>query len=159
MKNLRIFWFGFCAVLVICAVVGGYLVYPRQAVDAKANNMVGSWDIMASIPQGTFHALISMTSDGIILADEIPAAFETTAHGNWISSGHNKASYTFLFIVGDNTQTEILKSKVVGIFEYDPKTDSISGPFKVTQVDPQGNIAFTADGTFTGTRITVEQLK
>ncbi len=176
MKSKRIFWIGICAVVVICAVVAGYLSNPRQAVEAKSNDLVGSWDVMISIPQGTFAGLITMTSDGVILGDEVPAPFETTAHGNWIRVGNNQASYTFLAIVGSPEQVQTGRIKVSGSFQYDPETDSISGPFKVVQVDPsrpasllipsirgpgeapqaatQANVVFAAEGTMTGTRIT-----
>jgi hypothetical protein len=179
MKNIRVLWIGFCAVLVICAVAAGYLANPSQAVEAKSNDMVGSWDVLVSLPQGTFAALITMTGDGVILADEVPAPFETTAHGNWISAGKNQASYTFLAIVGSPEQVQTGIIKVSGTFQYDPETDKISGPFKVIQIDPnqpasllipsirgpfeapeagsQANVVFAAEGTMTGRRIPVEQ--
>jgi hypothetical protein len=181
MKNMRPIWIGFCVAFVTCAVVVGYLSKPRQAVEAKSNDIVGEWNVTISIPEGTFTGLIKITGDGVILGDEVPAPLEPTAHGNWINTGGNQASYTFLAIVGSANQIEIGIIKAIGTFQYDPETDSISGPFKVIQLDPnrpasllipsirgsfeasqvelQPNVVFASEGTITGKRISVEPLK
>ena len=158
MKKGNFFWIGLGAVLIICAVVAGFLIIPRQFVEAKPHNLVGAWEAKIIVPQGQVSSLITMTSDGIILGEEVPDAYETTSHGNWISTGPNEARYTFVFIVGNKEIMEAFKGKIVGTFKYDPKTDSISGPFKITQVDPQGNHVFPdGEGMITGTRIQVEK--
>src|SRR5262249_1180852 len=50
----------------------------------------GAWEALgATAAQGDFKALLTFTSDGVVLADEPGGAFETTGHGNWTRNGYN----------------------------------------------------------------------
>ena len=158
MKKHRILLTAFCITVVICTIGSGYLAIPQHSIEAKAKTMIGSWDSKIITTDATFDCLITMTSDGVILGDD-PAPWETTAHGNWVSSGPNQVNYTFKYISTTDTPLNSNEGKVIGTFNYDPDTDSISGPFKLTEFDPQGNVIFEAEGTITGTRIQVETLK
>jgi hypothetical protein len=48
--------------------------------------------------------------------------------------------------------------KVVGKLEYDPRTDTWTGPFKIQLFDADGTELLVDRGTFSGRRIAVETL-
>lgn len=68
----------------------------------RLRGLVGAWDVVTTVVQqnAVFPALLTFTSDGIVLADEPPSPFETTGHGNWISTGRRTAAFTFHTLVG-----------------------------------------------------------
>jgi len=143
----------------IIGMVGlGYLVIPKQTAEAKPNTMVGSWDAQIITTYATVNCLMTISSDGTILGED-PSPSDTTTHGNWVSSGSDQIKYTLRYIVTSSDPTSSNEGKVVGEFNYDRDTDSISGPFQLTEYDPQGNVVFEAGGTIAGTRIPVESLK
>ena len=158
MKKHRILLTTLCITVLIGAVGLGYPMVSHHAVEAKTKTMVGSWDAKIIVPGAIFNCLITMTGDGVIFGND-PAPWETTAHGNWVSSGKNQVKYTFMYIITTDALVNSNEGKVVGEFNYDPQADSISGPFQLTEFDPQGNVISAAEGTITGTRIQIEDLK
>lgn len=125
----------------------------------RLKQLSGSWSVEATTPtQGAFPVLLTFTSDGTVIGDETPAAFETSAHGNWISTGPRQAAYTFVAFIGNAEGKLSSRIKVVGTLEFDVKTDRWSGPFHVRLLDPSGQETFSDRGTFSGTRIAVETL-
>lgn len=127
----------------------------------RLRGLAGGWSVQVTteIQQASFPALISFTSDGIVLADEPPSPFETTGHGNWVAVGPREAAFTFRVLVGGGPDGQLsLSYKVVGKLIYNPRSDTWSGPFKIQVSDPNGNEVFADRGTFEGTRIPVEVL-
>jgi hypothetical protein len=108
----------------------------------------------------TFPALLTFTSDGIVFGDEPPAPFETTAHGNWVTTGPNAAGFTFLALIGSEEGVTKLSAtlKLVGSLDYDAQSDSWRGPYRLWINDVNGQELLVESGTFAGTRIAVEKL-
>jgi hypothetical protein len=129
-------------------------------LNEKKNSLVGSWSsTITAVDMGvTAPGLLSFTSDGIVLGDEPPNPFETTAHGNWVSTGALDAAYTFLFLTGSPEGKLSSKGKVTGALHYDATADGWSGPFKIWMWDAAGKQIMTDHGTITCTRIAVEKL-
>ena len=101
---------------------------------------------------------MTFTEDGNVIADEPPSPFETSGHGNWISTGHNEAAYTFVSLIGSAAGPLSAKLKVVGALQLDADKGTWNGPFKIDVSDPSGQIIFSDRGTFSLTRIAVERL-
>jgi hypothetical protein len=156
MKNIKILWISLCAVLVICA-VGAFLAVPRVAVGAKDHSMVGAWE--GNIYSGDIidPVLFILTSDGTIQGSEGYAPDETATFGNWVSIAPDLANYTIKGITMNPEGTVNMPFKVVGEFKYDSKADSISGPFTISGLNPDGS-TYEATGAITCTRIKVETL-
>lgn len=120
--------------------------------------LTGSWNVeIVTSEHGTFPGLMTFTSDGIVLGDEPPMPFETTAHGNWIATGPLEAAYTFAALIGNAEGTPASKITVVGALTYDAKTDSWRGPLRSEVVDASGQQILAEHGTASGTRIAVER--
>ena len=107
---------------------------------------------------GIFPKLITFTSDGIVLGDEVPMPAETTAHGNWVATGPREAAYTFHALVGDAEGNLSMKLKIVGKLEFDARADKWSGPFKIQIFDAAGTELAAYRGMMNATRIAVETL-
>ena len=152
------------ALFSLAAGAGGGNDQERGRHDAPGNrlhSLVGAWSVETTVVnQGvTFPALITFTSDGIVLADEPGDAFETTGHGNWIATGRRSAAFTFLALIGDGPDGQLSVSlKIVGKLQYDARADNWSGPFKIQGFNLDGIELFDDTGTFSGTRIPIETL-
>jgi hypothetical protein len=121
-------------------------------------NLVGAWLVEAVTPtQGAFPALLTFSSDGTIMASESPSAFESTGHGNWIHTDDGGIAYTFIALQGNEESKQTSRIKVVGALQAAGDQGGWSGPFKVEMVDSKGQISFTDRGTFTLSKIAVEQ--
>ena len=121
--------------------------------------LVGSWNVeIAPSGQGAAPGLMTFTSDGIVLGDEPPMPFETTAHGNWTATGSREAAYTFVALIGNAEDKPASRLKLVGALTYDAQADTWSGPFKLNVFDAAGQSTLAVDGTLSGTRIAVERL-
>jgi len=150
---------GMIAALLIAAFAIG------QTAEANANNrsekLLGSWNVVVTTEvQGTtFPALLTFSEDGGMIADEPPSPFETSGHGNWVSAGRREVAYTFVSLIGSAEGPLSSKLKVAGRLRYDADDDGWSGPLKIDVLDPNGQVIFTDQGTFTLTRIAVEPLE
>lgn len=118
---------------------------------------VGSWSLEGHSQRlnGVFPMLWSLTSDGIMFANKASRAFESTVHGNWISTGQATAAFTFKGLIGSESGALSASFSVVGIINYDAATDTIQGSQKVFQ---DGDDAVVDRTTFHGVRIAVEAL-
>jgi hypothetical protein len=132
----------------------------QARAESRQSRLFGSWEaVVTTEVQGTtFPALLTFSSDGGMLADETPSPFETTGHGNWVSAGRREAAFTFVSIIGNADGALEVKLKVVGKLQYDDDSDTWSGPFSIDVIDPDGQVVLTDRGTFSLTRIAVEQL-
>lgn len=124
----------------------------------RLSKLVGSWQVETMVVQqaATFPALLTFTSDGIVIADEPPSPFETSGHGNWVATGPDTADFTFLALIGSAEGPLSAMLKVVGSLTYDSVTDTWQGPFTIQVVDAAGAEILTDEGAFTGARIAVE---
>ena len=130
-----------------------------QASTPSGLRLTGSWNVeIVTSAHGSGPGLMSFTSDGIVLGDEPPMPFETTAHGNWIATGPLEAAYTFVALIGNAEGTPPSKIKCNGTVTYDAKADSWRGPFQIEIVDASGQRTFEEHGTVSGMRIAVERL-
>ena len=135
-----------------------YLAAPGLAAEPKGKDLVGSWYATITVPaqNAEVPGLMSFTSDGIVISDEVPSPLETSGHGNWVKTGPNEAAYAFVFLTGDPTPGKWVKGTVTGKLKYSPKTDEWSGPFNIVMVDQAGNPVMSDTGTMSGTRISAK---
>jgi hypothetical protein len=149
------------SVLTLALVIAGFSISSLSeayAQNKKVKGLVGSWHVQIETPaQGTLPALISFFSDGIIIGDEANSD-ETSAYGNWVSTGGRGVAYTFTSLIGSPQGVATGSLKVVGTLEYDAGQDTWTGPFKIDVFDTGGNVIFADRGTLTGVRIPIETL-
>lgn len=133
---------------------------PSLQANQRLAKLVGSWQVETTVVQQavTFPALLTFTSDGIVIADEPPSPFETSGHGNWIATGPDTANFTFLALIGSADGPLSATIKVVGSLHYKASTDTWAGPFMIQVVDAKGDEILADRGTFNATRIAVEPL-
>jgi hypothetical protein len=157
-RKLVMFVLGPISILLAAA----FIVAPTTQVnaDSRLDKLLGSWEAVTTveIQNATFPSLLTFTSDGSVIADEPPSPFETSGHGNWISTGPGQVAFTFMTLVGSAEGPLSLKYKVVGTLKLGSDKKSWLGPFKIDILDPNGQVIFTDHGTFNLTRIVVESL-
>ena len=129
----------------------------EAAPASQRQPFVGSWSLEGHSQRlnGVFPMMWSLTSDGIMFANKSHRAFESTAHGSWISTGKTTAAFTFRALIGSESGGLSMSIKVVGIINYDAATDTIQGSQKVFRDGEDGVVDRT---TFHGARIAVEAL-
>jgi hypothetical protein len=151
----------------ILKVIGALLLAAfaiAQTAQADGNNrqekLLGAWNVeVVTVGQGTtFPALLTFAADGGMIADEPPSPFETSGHGNWVSTGRRDVAYTFVALIGSAEGPLSSKLKVVGKLHFNSASGSWNGPFKIDILDPSGNVILSDQGTFTLTRIAIERL-
>ena len=145
--------------LVMLVVAGFYLVFSGQQAEAKSKDWVGSWKVEITVvaQNATFPGMLTFFSDGNVLADESPSPLETSGHGSWIRTAKNSGAYTFVVLVGNADPSQWLQYTVSGQVNYDPQTDTWSGPFTIHIVDQDGTVILDDTGTMdNSTRISAE---
>jgi hypothetical protein len=132
----------------------------EMQTDGKPVSPVGSWSaVITAVNQAvTFPGLLTFTSDGVFLADEPPAPFETSGHGNWIRTGPSSIAYTFLTLYGGSEGKLSAKAKVIGSLQYNPQEKGWAGPFTIEVVDADGSQIASDHGEVKCTWIAVEDL-
>ncbi len=149
--------------LIAALALAALAIAPTAQANAngRSKKLLGSWNVVVTTEtQGaTFPALLTFSSDGGMIADETPSPFETSGHGNWVSTDGGAVAFTFMSLIGSAEGTLSTKLKVVGRLVYDDSTDSWSGPFKIDVLDPGGQVIFTDHGAFSLTRIAIEPLE
>lgn len=117
---------------------------------------IGAWELLvtAHTQNITFPGLLTLMSDGIVFAEEVPDIQETTGHGCWKSIGEDEAAYTFVVLLGSSEPGKWSKFTLHGKLAYDAKADTMSGPFDLVIVDQGGKQIQTETGDMKGTRIT-----
>jgi hypothetical protein len=140
-----------------------------QPSDVSANDfkerLSGSWYATVTTPsQGSFPGLLTFTSDGSVLADESPFAYESSGHGSWVNreyrDGHREVrevAYTFVHLIGSAEGRNTGRVRVSGTLQPEDK-QYWQGPFKIEVFDANGQITFSDRGTIRLTRIPVEPL-
>jgi hypothetical protein len=155
MKRHKILWASLVAGLLIIAGLLAYLAVPMLNAEAKQKDWVGSWNAVITVEQqaASFTGFMTFFSDGNVIADENPALYETSGHGNWVSIGADSGAYTFVFIIGSAEPAQWMTGTVNGELNYDAQVDQWSGPFTIQLVDQDGNEVFSSTGTMSGKRI------
>ena len=164
--NFRYWLEGLWLVSILIMLTACTYTLPVQSSDALAapagslKGLVGAWVVETTVVEqnAIFPALLTFTSDGLVFGDEPPAPFETTAHGNWVTTGPQSAAFTFLALIGSEAGPLAATIKVAGTLQYDAKADTWNGPFQVQVVDADGNELLVDNGTFDATRIAIETL-
>ena len=129
----------------------------QAGAQAKLPGIVGSWLVTTTVvKQGsTFPSLLTFTGDGIVLADETPALYETTGHGAWEATGKDSANFTFIALVGSESGALSVQFKVMGSLVYDSAADTWGGPFTIRITDADGAEVAVDTGTMDAVRIGV----
>ena len=149
--NSRLRAVGF--VLAVIGIIGSAASAAAESVHG-AHRLVGSWEAaILPAPGVSLPALITFSSDGVVLATESPGPFESLGIGTWVPRDHD-AAFTFRALIGSAADGGVNtgRQKVSGLLQYDPATDSWSGGVRV-ELSPQ-NVAFTVPVVLT--RIVVE---
>ena len=135
---------------------------PSAAANHRLDKLAGGWSVEATtgLQQITFPGLITFSADGSVLSSQQPigSSFETPGYGNWITTGHNEAAYTFVALFSNPDGSLAAKAKVVGKVQYNPRADTWSGPWKMQVFDADGKEFFGDSGMINATRIDVEML-
>ena len=161
MPNKRTFVMAALGVVASLLMATFAMTQPTQAgEDNRKEKLLGSWNVVVTtVGQGTkFPALLTFDADGGMIADEPPSPFETSGHGNWVSTGRRDVAYTFVALIGSAEGPLSVKLKVVGTLRFNSANESWNGPFKIDGFDPSGNVIFSDHGTFSLTRIAVERM-
>lgn len=114
---------------------------------------------MTTPSQGTFPGLLTFLADGSVIALESPSPFQSSMHGTWVENDGGGVAFTFGALFGSEEGKNTGRSKVFGRLQFDPRTASCSGPFKVEVFDAGGQVTFSDRGTLQLTRIEVEPLE
>lgn len=141
---------------------------PPASVNHRLDNLAGGWIVEATPEtQPPFEGLITFNADGGLLSSAQPMGidfmgrplYETPGYGNWIATRPNQAAFTFVALYTDASGMSAGKGKVVGKLQYDPRTDTWSGPFRFEVRDASGTVLyFESRGTINAARIAVETL-
>ena len=137
--SLRV-WIIVLLLLSLSVAAGQPLATAAPAKTGTLDQLVGSWAVEVTVVKqdAVFPALITFTSDGIVLTDEPPSPFETTGHGAWVATGPDSADYTFVALIGSESGALSAKIKVTGSLKMDAAADTWAGPFKIQVVDADG---------------------
>ena len=147
--------------LISILLIAGFSVAPatQAGADNRSDKLHGSWNVVVTTSgQGSFPALLTFTGDGSVLADESPAPFESTGHGNWVNRGRGEVGYTFVALYGSEQGANTGKLEVTGTLRYNEGADTWRGQFKIDIFDAGGQLTFSDRGAFSLTRIAVEPL-
>lgn len=168
-RGLGVIFTAVCAAVILLS--AGLLSAPGPALAASATprtyqtgaqhklpEIVGSWLVTTTAAKQnvTFPALLTFTGDGIVLADEPPALYETTGHGAWTAAGIDGADFTFVSLVGSESGALSAVMKVAGSLVYDAAADTWQGTFTYRFTDAGGAEVAVDEGTMDAVRIGVE---
>ncbi|MGH9873257.1 MAG: hypothetical protein ACRD9S_12450 [Pyrinomonadaceae bacterium] len=133
----------------------------------KKKAIIGSWmeTVTISVPGNpSFKSLSTFTADGgLTVADQgnVNLATDTlysAGHGSWVNLEGSTIAWTVLELVSDLNGNPMGVLKVSGEYTVDESGDSYTGHFKADQVDTNGTLVFSVEGTNEGHRIKVEPL-
>ncbi len=133
----------------------------QTGAQGELPEIVGSWLVTTTAAKQnvTFPALLTFTGDGIVLADEPPALYETTGHGAWAATGKDSADFTFISLVGSESGALSATMKIVGSLTYAADADTWQGTFTYRVTDADGAEVAVDEGTMDAVRIGVEAPK
>jgi hypothetical protein len=138
-----------------------------SAPQADEKSPVGTWFVYicpgSSDPCSTASPIInigSFTKDGITMnADYGVNPTPSPGLGIWVKTGHNRFATTFVELLTDAQGALSGRAKVRGTLIYDPKSDTLAGPFQVDITDPSGqNLLDHFEGTALLIRMQAEPL-
>src|SRR4051794_11048925 len=121
MNNKRTLVASVLGMIVILLIAASVIAQTAQAGENdRQEQLFGSWNVVATtVGQGTtFPALLTFNDDGSMLADEPPSPFETSGHGNWVSTGRREVAYTFVALIGSAEGPLSVKLKVIGTLRF-----------------------------------------
>lgn len=125
--------------------------------DKSVNRLIGTWEVTIT-PTGQPPIINFATfTEGGGLSNIDPDPNLSTGIGTWERIGPNTYLATFVHFLSDHG-TPLGALKVRGVTTLDPKTDTLSGPFR-TDVVIGGNVVQSFCGTVELRRVSVEQLE
>jgi hypothetical protein len=129
------------------------------SADARADGMVGSWDVVAQSSLGEARALYTFASDGTFtMAGDAPGV-RTPGHGVWEDLGDNNVALTFKRLRYDPQTGEFTATlKIRATLVLCQSGNGFDGEFQLDVYNPAGNLVSSIPGTLNGTRIVLERL-
>jgi hypothetical protein len=158
--------------LFVCVIVGFLsLVFVAGSPSASqgdehSHDLVGTWFVYvcpdSSDPCSTASLIINLTSftkDGVTIGADFGNPAPSPGLGVWVRTGPNQFATTFVELLSDTSGALSGRVKLRGALIYDPKSDTLSGPFKGDVTDASGqNVVDHFEGTALLTRMQVEPL-
>lgn len=126
---------------------------------ARANDIVGSWDVVAESRLGQANALYTFARDGTFtMAGDAPS-IRTPGHGVWGEVGNNNVALTFKRLrfnleSGAFEATLYVRANLM----LGDSGNTFGGDFQLDIYDPDGHRVLTVTGTLSGTRIALDPL-
>ena len=150
-KNRRLWLVGLTIIVLLAAVVIS-LAMPRVVGQAKVRSLVGSWwvEILPYDQDCNCGGIYTFLADGTVITDDSDLA-DKLAHGEWIKTGSDQATYTVVFIIPGSEPDPWIKGRVDGLATYDVTAGQWSGPFTLTLSDQDGNTIESIPGTIRST--------
>jgi uncharacterized cupredoxin-like copper-binding protein len=160
--------------LVLALLLGGLLgpgrlLRPTLAQEATpamgGSGLVGAWQVVVtSAGEPTTPALVTFAADGVMLAADVPVqplgpgqvAFISPGQGVWIAGP--PAAFTFVELLATADGSVVGSNVIRGEVTLSADGQTIRGPFQFDALDPSGKTLGGGQGTFTGTRMTVQPL-
>ena len=136
---------------------------------SRPDPLVGSWLLQYSVPSfgpATVPILSSFTSDGIVIETDTPtpSAFVSNAgqvvlgngHGEWKPRGKRTFFYTYFKPIYRVNGPGFGLSRTNVTVTTNPEGTTVQGTVDIRFTDNAGTVVFTAAGTLTGTKLTVQ---
>jgi hypothetical protein len=155
------------ALPVVLAAAGiiAIIVNPPSAKPEDAQQLSGSYYVTvfldAPLPPGPYTGLVTYSSDGTAIANEILPLFTSATlsedHGGWNRIGNGKFAVTFVKMVSSGG-TFLYYIRNEATVELSSDTTQFSGRFQTDILNPDFSVLSSAKGTLTGKRIPVVPL-
>ena len=137
-------------------------------VSAQGPPPMGSWITTTTVTAfPPFKSLFTFGLYGTLMSSQaylLPAGpgggklVYSSAHGVWDRAPNGDIAITFVTLIHDDNGNFLGTSKVRGTLRLSPGGDTLTGTAKAENRDPAGNLLFSFDATFAGTRIVLEPL-
>ena len=134
--------------------------------DERSHDLIGTWFVYvcpgSSDPCSTASLIInlaSFTKDGATVNADFGNPAPSPGLGVWVKTGPNQFATTFVELLSDTSGALAGRIKLRAALRYDPKSDTLAGPFKGDVTDAGGqNVVDHFEGTALLTRMQVELL-
>jgi hypothetical protein len=149
------------SLIILAGTLAGWSATGFAQSVASGQSLEGAWNVKIESDAPAIDGCAApglITSDGGIIAAGCSLA-ESPGYGQWVRTGNRRFAVTFVG-QGFDLATGAINStyKVRASVRLSGDLQQFSGPFVTDIFAPDGTLIFTASGTVTADRITVEPL-